>query len=121
MKEVNWEKINQQLRDADWQMKEADLQMREANRQIQQADRQRLLADHQRKDNNPVSEGIAALQRDGLIDYEAGYTIEKKKDKLYINGILQDDAVRRKYDRYFQAEEIKVSGHTNHKSIAITN
>jgi bla regulator protein BlaR1 len=139
MKEINWKEIRKQMNEAhveldrarrqvDWkkvneQMKAANEQMLAANRQLQAsmitANSARQTANRERGANDRVQEGLKQLEKDGLINRAQGYSLEKKNDRLYINGKKQDDDVADKYEKYFRNKKISISGSTNSQSVTI--
>lgn len=50
-----------------------------------------------------------AMQQDGLINQQKGFSIVYKKGELYINGKKQPDAVTDKYRTYFDNEDYEIS------------
>ncbi len=61
---------------------------------------------------------LKSLEKDGLIDREHGYKIEKKGNELYIDGIKQSKEVLRKYDRMLGDDNFTIKG--NHRYIKIS-
>lgn len=56
-----------------------------------------------------TKEGFIEMERDGLIDPKAGFTIEFKKKLLYINGKKQDEKTTDKYRKYFKEDRFKIN------------
>jgi bla regulator protein BlaR1 len=49
------------------------------------------------------------MEKDGLISKKEGFTIEYKDKTLIINGKIQNDAVRDKYQQYIKGDPFKIS------------
>lgn len=49
------------------------------------------------------------MEKDGLINQKEGFTIEFKDKTLMINGKIQSEAVKEKYQRYIKGDSFKIS------------
>ncbi len=49
------------------------------------------------------------MEKDGLIDSKAGFTIEYKNKELYIDGKKQDEKTTGKYRKYFKEDHFKMT------------
>ncbi len=52
---------------------------------------------------------FAEMEKDGLIDRKAGFSVEYKDKDLYINGKKQPENVTDKYRKYFKDEHFKMN------------
>jgi bla regulator protein blaR1 len=64
---------------------------------------------------------LKQMDKEGLIDRNNGYEIEKKGNRLYINGREQPDHVLDCYRRYLKGDEITVKGKKGNLNINISN
>lgn len=62
---------------------------------------------------------LDAMQKDGLINRNKGYKIEKKGNELYIDGIKQSKEVYKKYEPMMDENNITIKGN-NRKTIIST-
>lgn len=53
---------------------------------------------------------LSGMEKDGLINPEKGYKIEKDGKTLYIDGIKQSGEVFKKYAPYFQSKDFTIKG-----------
>lgn len=112
-------------------MDEARLSMDQAREETRKAieearrDMEEKRRDMQEKANtarsNSYDKMLSQMDADGLIDRDQKFRVEKKDDRLYINGEAQSDAVYNKYKSYLKGDQIKIKGSANTLSIDITN
>ena len=50
------------------------------------------------------------MEKDGLLDRNAKFKVEKQHDELYINGTRQSDDVYKKYKSYMKAKNVTIKG-----------
>jgi hypothetical protein len=55
-----------------------------------------------------IKEMFNEMEKDGLIDQKAGFSIEYKDKDLYINGKKQPSNVTEKYKKYFKDDHFKI-------------
>lgn len=60
---------------------------------------------------------LKSMEKDGLIDRENGYKIEKKGNELYIDGIKQSKEVFKKYEPMIDMKNLTIKG--NYRKITI--
>lgn len=63
---------------------------------------------------------LSKMENDGLID-RSDYKIEKRHDKLYIDGVLQPEKVFRNYSRYLNGDKVTIKGKNDNISIKVKN
>lgn len=68
-----------------------------------------------------TEEMLDAMEKDGLINREKKFKIEKEDEVLYINGEKQPDRVYHKYNRYLHGKDVAISGSKGNLSISISN
>ncbi len=64
---------------------------------------------------------LAKMEKEGLINRSRSYKVEKYGDRLYINGVLQPDAVYRRYSKYINAEHLIIKGSKHSISVSSNN
>lgn len=68
-----------------------------------------------------TEEMLAEMEKDGLINRDRKFRIEKEEEVLYINGTKQPDRVYHKYNRYLHGKDVSISGSKGDLNISISN
>lgn len=68
-----------------------------------------------------TEEMLTEMEKDGLINREKKFKIEKEDEQLYINGTKQPDRVYHKYNQYLHGKQVSVSGNKGSLHITVTN
>ncbi|GAA4460362.1 hypothetical protein GCM10023093_02860 [Nemorincola caseinilytica] len=72
-------------------------------------------------DTNDIETMLNKMQKDGLIDRNEKFKIEKENNELYINGQKQSGKVYEKYSRYMEGKEVTIKGGKGSLNININN
>lgn len=64
---------------------------------------------------------LKRMEKDGLINRDDNYKIEKDNDELFINGKKQPEAVYNKYESYLKYKSVQIKGHKGHLAITIND
>lgn len=103
MQQINMEEVERSMKKVQEELERTNLNMegiiQKAQKEMSQAKQQMEL----------VSEGIDALEKDGLIKKTDNINIDWENDTLILNGVKQSRAISDKYRKYFG------SGHFNYK------
>lgn len=101
LKEVDKEAIKKELVKAKKEIEKIDMSkiMDEARAGIDKAKDELKL----------TKEMFTEMEKDGLINSKAGFTIEYKNKELYIDGKKQDEKTTGKYRKYFKGDHFKMT------------
>lgn len=64
------------------------------------------------KEEDKMRKMIASMDQVGLLNRNGKYTVKKKREKLYINGTLQPQAIYDKYKKYMNDLDFTLEGET---------
>lgn len=149
MKNVNWQQIQLDIQAAqqniNWNEVRDDMKesMKQAKAGIEQVQKERLniikeMQDAQREMNRSLNEKLTLQQgkaerdsyqqfikkmaADNLLDTTQPFTVEKKNNDLYINGVKQLPTVTEKYSKYLdKVHKMTIRGENNNLDINIDN
>ncbi len=105
---VNMEEVKKEMAEAGKELEKARLElkaidmdkiMQEANEGIGKA----------KNELTQLRTMFTEMEKDGLINTKAGFTVEFKNKVLFINGIKQSQQITDKYQSYFKDDHFKIS------------
>lgn len=72
-------------------------------------------------DSDDIENMLNKMQKDGLIDRDELFKIEKEDSELYINGKKQPMEVYERYSRYLKGREVTIKGSKGNLNVNINN
>ncbi len=108
LKEVDKEAIKKELA-------KAKIEIEKSKLEIERIDMNKIMHEaragiNKAKDEMKLTkEMFTEMEKDGLINSTAGYTIEYKNKVLYIDGKKQDEKTTDKYRKYFRQDHFKMT------------
>lgn len=116
-------KATKELAYASKEIAEAQQELMRASKELQKAKMAYAKAvrseKHADMSKNSIDEVLDEMNKDGLIDTEEDYSIEKKEGKLYIDGKKQSSKIYDKYDKLIPEDNVKIKGGKNNIRISI--
>jgi len=131
LKEVEWNKINTEvkmaldkakeeisqidMKEINEQLAGAKIQIEKAKAELKKIDLNKALKEAEKnvkeaeKNLQLQKEMFDEMEKDGLIDTKAGFSVEYKNKELFINGKRQPDAVTGKYRKYIKEDNYKIT------------
>lgn len=119
LKKNDWQKEIEEIKKID--MKEVEKELENAKKEIAKAKEElgsgkldlgeimskaKLGIEKGREELQGFQEMIYAMEKDGLLNTTGDYTVEYKKDELWVNGKKQLTATAEKYKKYFKSDDI---------------
>jgi hypothetical protein len=107
LKEVDKKAIQQELA-------KAKIEIEKSKAEIEKIDMNKIMDEaragiEKAKDEMKLTKAMfTEMEKDGLINSKAGFTIEYKNKELYINGMKQDAKTTDKYRKYFKEDHFKI-------------
>lgn len=108
IKEIDKEAIKKEL-------EEAKKEIEKSKFEIEKIDMNKIM-DEARSGVNQAKEELkltkemfTEMEKDGLVDSKAGFTVEYRNKELYIDGKKQDEKTTNKYRRYFKEDHFKIT------------
>ncbi|MBL7702770.1 MAG: hypothetical protein JNM14_10990 [Ferruginibacter sp.] len=113
------EKAKKQIKETDKEaikkeLEEAKKEIEKRKFEIEKIDLNKVM-DEAREGVNKAKEELkltkemfTEMEKDGLVDSKAGFTIEYKNKELYIDGKRQDEKTTGKYRKYFKKDDFKI-------------
>ena len=102
-------------------MKERDEALKVDQRQREQAmkDREKAFkeAAKARETNIKYREMLQGMEKDRLIDRNGEFSVEKKGNDLFINGVKQTNDIKKKYEQYLKDDNVIIKGNKNNLHI----
>ncbi len=113
------EKTKLELKEADKEtiqkeMEKAKLEIEKSKVEIEKIDIDKIMKEAKegieegKAELRLIKEMFNEMEKDGLIDPKAGFTIEYKNKDLYIDGKKQSEKTTDKYRRYFKDDHFKI-------------
>lgn len=108
LKEIDKETIKKE-------MEKAKQEIEKSKREIEKIDMTKIMdearagIDKAKDELKLTKEMFTEMEKDGLIDSKAGFTIEYKNKELYIDGKKQDEKTTGKYRKYFKEDHFKMT------------
>ena len=108
LKEVDKEAIKKELNNAKKEIEKSktEIEKIDMNKIMDEA---RAGIDKAKKELKLTKEMFTEMEKQGLINSKAGFTIEYKNRELYIDGKKQDEKTTDKYRKYFTEDHFKIS------------
>ncbi|MBL0200868.1 MAG: hypothetical protein IPP81_12200 [Chitinophagaceae bacterium] len=108
LKEVDKEAIKKELA-------RAKIEIEKSKGEIEKIDMSKIMDEaragiDKAKDELKLTKAMfTEMEKDGLIDSKAGFTVEYKNKELYIDGKKQDEKTTDKYRKYFKQDHFKMT------------
>jgi hypothetical protein len=108
IKEIDKDAIKKELEEAKKEIEKSKLE-------IEKIDMDKIMIearagiDKAKEELKLTKEMFTEMEKDGLVDSKAGFTIEYKNRELYIDGKKQDAKTTDKYRRYFKEDHFKIT------------
>ncbi len=108
LKEVDKEAIKKELA-------RAKIEIEKSKGEIEKIDMSKIMdearagIDKAKDELKLTKEMFTEMEKDGLIDSKAGFTVEYKNKELYIDGKKQDEKTTDKYRKYFKQDHFKMT------------
>jgi len=108
LKEVDKEAIKKELANAKKEIEKSKLEIEkiDMNKIMDEA---RAGIDKAKEELKLTKEMFVEMEKDGLVNSKAGFTIEYKNKELYIDGKKQDAKTTDKYRKYFKEDHFKIT------------
>jgi len=108
LKEVDKEAIKKELAEAKKEIEKSKLEIgkTDMNKIMNEA---RAGIDKAKEELKLTKEMFVEMEKDGLVNAKAGFTIEYKNKELYIDGKKQDVKTTDKYRKYFKEDHFKIT------------
>jgi hypothetical protein len=108
LKEVDKEEIKKELVKAKIEIEKSKLEIEKID-MSKIMDEARAGIDKAKDELKLTKEMFTEMEKDGLINSKAGFTIEYKNKELYIDGKKQDAKTTDKYRKYFKQDHFKMT------------
>ena len=108
LKEVDKEAIKKELAKAKKEIEKSKLEIEKID-MSKIMDEARAGIDKAKDELKLTKEMFTEMEKDGLVNSKAGFTIEYKNKELYIDGKKQDERTTDKYRKYFKQEHFKMT------------
>jgi chromosome segregation ATPase len=107
IKEIDKETIKKELANAKKEIEKSKLEIEkiDMNKIMDEA---REGVDKAKEELKLTKEMFTEMEKDGLINSKAGFTIEYKNKEFYIDGKKQDEKTTDKYRKYFKEDHFKI-------------
>lgn len=108
MKEIDKDAIRKEL-------EEAKKEIEKSKQEIEKIDMTKIMdearagVDKAKEELKLTKEMFNEMEKDGLVNSKAGFTIEYKNKELYIDGKKQDEKTTDKYRQYFKEDPSKIT------------
>lgn len=116
-------RASKEIAEAQKELNRARKELQSAQRAYAQAIKSTRMTDIPRVPTPPSpsehNKVIKAMKENGLIDNDENFHIEKKDNKLYIDGKVQSDKVYKKYKEMLPQKEVNIKRKKNSLSITI--
>lgn len=124
--DYNQEDVEKALAEAKKEMEKAKLEIKDFDKSAFKKEMEKSMLEIEKIDMNKIMDEARAgidkakeelkltkemfteMEKDGLINKKAGFTIEYKNKELYIDGKKQDERTADKYRKYFKQEHFKM-------------
>jgi len=108
LKQVDKESIKKELENAKKEIEKSktEIEKIDMNKIMEEA---RSGINKAKEELKLTKEMFTEMEKDGLVDSKAGFTIEYKNKELYIDGKKQDEKTTAKYRKYFMHDHFKIS------------
>ena len=108
LKEVDKEAIKKELAKAKIEIEKNKLEIEkiDMNKIMDEA---RAGIDKAKDEMKLTKEMFTEMEKDGLVNSKAGFTVEYKNKELYIDGKKQDEKITDKYRKYFKQDHFKMT------------
>lgn len=107
IKEINKESIKKEL-------EEAKKEIEKSKVEIEKIDMDKIMnearagVDKAKEELKLTKEMFTEMEKDGLVNSKAGFTVEYKNKELFIDGKKQDERTTNKYRKYFKEDHFKI-------------
>ncbi len=108
IKEIDKEAIKKEMAEAKKEIEKSKLEIEkiDMNKIMDEA---RAGIDKAKEELKLTKEMFTEMEKDGLVNSKAGFTIEYKNKELYIDGKKQDEKTTDKYRKYFKEDHFKIT------------
>lgn len=107
IREINKEEIKKEMEEAKREIKKAKLELKNIDMDKIMAEAKEGI-EEAKKELKLTKEMFNEMEKDGLINSKAGFTIEYKDKELYIDGQKQKPQVTDKYRKYIHDNHFKI-------------
>jgi hypothetical protein len=108
LKEVDKEAIKKELAKAKIEIEKSKLEIEKID-MSKIMDEARAGIDKAKDELKLTKEMFTEMEKDGLVNSKAGFTVEYKNKELYIDGKKQDEKTTDKYRKYFKQDHFKMT------------
>ena len=108
LKEVDKEAIKKELASAKKEIEKSKTEIAQIDMN-KIMDETRAGIDKAKKELRLTKEMFIEMEKDGLVNSKAGFTIEYKNKELYIDGKKQNEKTTDKYRKYFMQDHFKIT------------